>query len=601
MSISISGDGSITGVSTSYTFDKSVSIAGTVSYEDVTSIDAVGIITAQTGIHIDDSIVHLGDTNTKIRFPAADTVTVETAGSERIRVASNGNITIGTASNPGGKLFFESSSGSAQCIRSGGTNNQNLLFGTASTEYLRITSAGQVRIANTNLNTNSSADDLIVGTTSSNRGISIFSATDGTGNIFFGDTDTSGTGNRMGTITYDHSGNYMRFSTNGNNERLRITSAGDMGLGVTDATILDDSGFRELMIGGATEGAAIHLQDADGNVQFGAFTSDASNAAFIRTVTNHPIVFRTNNTERLRIDSSGRLLVGTTSARTDVSTTAQMQLEGISQATSTFSIVRNSNDAGRPTFVFGKTRGTSAGAVTAVSNNDLLGVIEFLGSDGTDLNRAAFITAEVDGTPGTDDMPGRLTFSTSQDGTNSPTERMRIHHTGQTIVRGTSTNGVLNVDTSQGAASNINLMVGGYSSSTIGSSTACIVVLSNGDVKNTNNIYGSLSDVKLKENIVDASSQWDDIKSLKVRNYNFKEETGHQTHTQLGVIAQEIETVSSGLVSESPDRDDEGNDLGTVTKNVKYSVLYMKAVKALQEAMARIETLESKVASLENP
>jgi hypothetical protein len=149
MSISISGDGSITGVSTSYTFDKSVSIAGTVSYEDVTSIDAVGIITAQSGIHIDDSIVHLGDTNTKIRFPAVDTVTVETAGSERIRVASNGNITIGTASNPGGKLFFESSSGSAQCIRSGGTNNQNLLFGTASTEYLRITSAGDMGLGTT--------------------------------------------------------------------------------------------------------------------------------------------------------------------------------------------------------------------------------------------------------------------------------------------------------------------------------------------------------------------------------------------------------------------------------------------------------------------
>ena len=101
---------------------------------------------------------------------------------------------------------------------------------------------------------------------------------------------------------------------------------------------------------------------------------------------------------------------------------------------------------------------------------------------------------------------------------------------------------------------------------------------------------------KLKENIVDATSQWSDIKALQVRKYNFKE---GQTHTQIGLIAQEVELVSPGLVTESPDRDAEGNDLGTVTKGIHYSVLYMKAVKALQEAMERIETLEAAVAALQ--
>ena len=65
------------------------------------------------------------------------------------------------------------------------------------------------------------------------------------------------------------------------------------------------------------------------------------------------------------------------------------------------------------------------------------------------------------------------------------------------------------------------------------------------------------------------------------------------------MIAQEVEQVCPGLVGESPDRDEDGNDLGTVTKNVNYSVLYMKAVGALQEAMTRIEQLEAKVAALE--
>ena len=124
-------------------------------------------------------------------------------------------------------------------------------------------------------------------------------------------------------------------------------------------------------------------------------------------------------------------------------------------------------------------------------------------------------------------------------------------------------------------------------------------VKGDGDLQNTNNSYGAISDSKLKENIVDAGSQWNDIKDVRVRNYNFKSSTGYATHTQIGVIAQELEAVSPGLVKESNDEDADGNSLGTTTKTVSYSVLYMKAVKALQEAMERIETLETKVAALE--
>tara|TARA_R100000700_G_scaffold40700_1_gene57262 strand:- start:2238 stop:3419 length:1182 start_codon:yes stop_codon:yes gene_type:complete len=120
-----------------------------------------------------------------------------------------------------------------------------------------------------------------------------------------------------------------------------------------------------------------------------------------------------------------------------------------------------------------------------------------------------------------------------------------------------------------------------------------------GDAQNTNNSYGGISDATLKENIVDASSQWDDIKAIQIRNYNFREDTNLPTHRQIGVVAQELETVCPGLVKDDVDEDSDGNDLGTTTKSVNYSVLYMKAVKALQEAMTRIETLETKVAALE--
>jgi len=134
-------------------------------------------------------------------------------------------------------------------------------------------------------------------------------------------------------------------------------------------------------------------------------------------------------------------------------------------------------------------------------------------------------------------------------------------------------------------------------------STGIFIVYGNGDVRNANNSYGSTSDIKVKENIVDANSQWDDIKGLKVRNFNFKADSGYSTHKQIGLIAQEAETVSAGLIEDVKDVTEDENgvksETGTVTKELKYSVLYMKAIKALQEAQTRIETLESKVAALE--
>jgi hypothetical protein len=122
-------------------------------------------------------------------------------------------------------------------------------------------------------------------------------------------------------------------------------------------------------------------------------------------------------------------------------------------------------------------------------------------------------------------------------------------------------------------------------------------IADSGDVTNTNNSYAGISDLKLKQDIVDASSQWDDIKNLRVRKYRLKSDPSMPL--QIGLVAQEAELVSPGLVDEHTDRDAENNDLGTKTKSVKYSILYMKAIKALQEAMARIETLEAKVAQLE--
>jgi hypothetical protein len=214
---------------------------------------------------------------------------------------------------------------------------------------------------------------------------------------------------------------------------------------------------------------------------------------------------------------------------------------------------------------------------------------------------AALIKAEVDGTPGSNDMPGRLVFSVTDDGASSPTERMRLRSNGSLGVQAKAGLDTLYVGSPSAAGTSVAL-VRGERSATVGdpfSGTDVFYIWTNGNMQNTNGSYTSISDQKLKENIVDASSQWNDLKAIQIRHWNFKENTGHETHRQIGPIAQELEQVCPGLVFETSDRDADGNDLGTTTKGVNQSVLYMKAVKALQEAMERIETLEAKVAALE--
>ena len=116
-------------------------------------------------------------------------------------------------------------------------------------------------------------------------------------------------------------------------------------------------------------------------------------------------------------------------------------------------------------------------------------------------------------------------------------------------------------------------------------------VWSNGNVVNSNNSYGSISDVKLKENIVDATPKLDKLMDVKVRNYNLIGETTKQ----IGVVAQELETVFPSMIDVSPDLDEKGNDLGTTTKSVKYSVFVPILIKAIQELKAEVDSLKQQL------
>ena len=138
-------------------------------------------------------------------------------------------------------------------------------------------------------------------------------------------------------------------------------------------------------------------------------------------------------------------------------------------------------------------------------------------------------------------------------------------------------------------------------------------IYATGTISNRTGSFVAYSDIKLKQDIIDAGDQWNDIKNLRVRKFRLKDEVLQNPNQPffIGLIAQEAEETCPNLVESVADFgmaesiDQDGNkttkfeQTGTFTKTVKYSILYMKAVKALQEAMLRIESLESKVAALE--
>jgi cytoskeletal protein CcmA (bactofilin family) len=209
-------------------------------------------------------------------------------------------------------------------------------------------------------------------------------------------------------------------------ERMRINSSGQVGIGASPVRTLQvhtaGSNSSYISINNGNTGATVN----DG-VVIGA-ASDST--AYFWNYENAAMGFATNNTERARFDASGRLLIASSTAVTG-NTTAKLQINGTDNSGSTISIGRFSNNANAPVLNFIKSRNGTVGGNTIVQDGDNLGSILFGGNDGTDnVSVGAKIFGEVDGTPGSNDMPGRLTFFTTADGASSPTERMRIKSTG---------------------------------------------------------------------------------------------------------------------------------------------------------------------------
>ena len=201
-------------------------------------------------VQIAENIVHIGDGNTTIGFPANDTINFKTGGSERLRIISDGKIGISRtptqhpleiqhASEPTVSLWRGSTKSAALQGQSGGTylmsyEDAPLIFSVASgsgyTQRLKIDSGGRVLIG-TNTEGHAAADDLTIENTSGDMGITLRSGTTGQGAIYFSD-GTSGVDEYRGIVNYNHSSNFFSFYTNGS-ESLRMSSTGQLGVSHT--------------------------------------------------------------------------------------------------------------------------------------------------------------------------------------------------------------------------------------------------------------------------------------------------------------------------------------------------------------------------------
>jgi hypothetical protein len=235
---------------------------------------------------------------------------------------------------------------------------------------------------------------------------------------------------------------------------------------IADGTIVnaDISGSAEIAVSKLADGAARQVLQTDaagtgvewtdsvalpGSATATSFSPTGSsvptNGFYLPTTNN--VAISTSGTQRATIDANGRLLVGTSSSRVIVGTAQpRLQVEGLTFDTASASITRNSDDSGGPSFRLMKARGTANGSTTLVADDDILGSIIFVGTDGTAGIQAATISTEVDGTPGTNDMPGRLVFSTTANGASNPTPRATIDSSGRLLVgtssaRATASNG----------------------------------------------------------------------------------------------------------------------------------------------------------------
>jgi len=459
--------------------------------------------------------------------------------------------------------------------------------------------------------------------------VSVDNGTAGSPSIYFNASGTDTGIFSSGTDAVD-------ISTNGN-RRFGIASGGDITVYGGNVTLnaqgdlrladADSSNFIALQAPATiSSNVTLTLPSADGSngqvlttngsgtLSFTtpAATSDKitegnTEAEVVDTGSDGHFKVTTEGTERFRCDNAGRVLVGTSTSTTGSGGAAIQQIAGTNGGGDIhLGIFEFNNNTDGAEINLGSSRGTSVGSFTVVQNGDTLGRIRFVGADGTNMSsRGAQIEAVVDGTPGSNDMPGRLVFSTTADGTSSPSERMRINAFGQTLIGKTSETlstpgwcidggstigrGQLTCGSSGAPILRLNHTGGAgteYAVETFknGTQVGSISVTASATAYNTS------SDYRLKENVTAVTDGITRLQQLKPSRFNF---IADPDKTVDGFIAHEAQAVVPECVTGEKDAvDDEGNP---IYQGIDQSKLVPLLTAALQEAVTKIESLEARL------
>ena len=465
-----------------------VSIAGTLTYEDVTNIDAVGLITARDGIvvgsgitlSVDGNIFATGVTTVgnRIFVSAGSSIGIGTDAPQSLLSINDNNSANDTpeirieAFRPAIRFVdYSDSSTESEIVADG--NSLRFRIGaetdnnTALSEMMRIRSTGQVGIGTHNPESKLEVYD---GALKIDR-----QSESGSSNPHIDFRTGSGQSRFMiYADDYNDENSNWNFKTNANEEMsfqiatteaIRIDSSANVGIGtsiidgrlhlstrtgdcklIIEADKIQDQGsennnpyilFRQ---DGGIDMSAVgnNLFDSstDHNALHLANSGSAAGIIFATGVSNG----YTNATERARFtNNGGEFLVGIKTSRSMGSRESVIQVEGTSSEGSSIRIYRNQSNQNAPTLDFGKSRGSGVLSNTTVVSGDTIGTINWYAADGTDSNsRTAHIRSEVEQTVSANQTPGRIVFSTSGPGSNSPSERLRINSSGHLIFAGDS-------------------------------------------------------------------------------------------------------------------------------------------------------------------
>ena len=557
-------------------------------------------------------------TQLNIGTETAHALVAYTNNTEKLRITASGAVGVGTSS----PSDYESGKNNLVIANTGGS--AGLTVASSTTGYGEIAFAdgtvgnqkyrGQITYDHTNdrLQLYSAATTAVTIDSSQRVGIGTSSPTH---NLTIGNTAPSDfvlslRGGFGGFLGWDDSANCtilqapntrsLQFRVNSDTfsagtMAMHINSSGNVGIGTTSPSrTLDVVGTGIYTAFTGNTGATFNIvPGANGQDGVSLIHSYQSGTGY------GPLKFEING-EKARIDSSGRLLVGTSSSvGTANGFTPSVQVAGTSTLAA-ISAGRYAANANPPQITLQKSRSGTIGSQTVVVSGDEVGQISFEGSDGTAFRVAANITAAVDGTPGANDMPGRLVFSTTADGASSPTERMRITSIGTLSLNDGSNN-------LGGTKRLLHMGIDGsleWGMVVRMRNTTGVTILRNYNssdvfvggitVDTTSTSFSTSSDYRLKENVVALTGAIDRVNQLRVCRFNFIAEP---SKTVDGFLAHEAQAVVPECVTGEKDAvDADGNP---IYQGIDQSKLVPLLTAALQEAVAEIKALKDRVTALE--